>query len=52
MRYDLCTVLLNELISNLNKIKQDKKHTFRYGTLLIFLALYFLNDILGVKGKV
>lgn len=39
-RYDLCTILLNEPISNLKKIKQDKKNTFKYGTLLIFLAAY------------
>lgn len=26
-RYDLCIVLLNELISNLKKIKKDMKHT-------------------------
>lgn len=52
MRYDLCIVLLNELIRNLNKIKQDKKHTFKYVTLLIFLALYLLNEIPSVKGMV
>lgn len=39
-------------MSNLKKIKQDKKHAFKYGTLLIFLALYFLNEIPSVKGKV
>lgn len=39
MRYDLCTVVLNELMINLNKIKQDKKNTFKYGSLLICLAL-------------
>lgn len=52
LRYDLCIVFLNGLISNLMKIKQDKKHTFKYGTLLICLALYFLNEIPSVKGKV
>lgn len=51
-RYDLCTALLNELLSNLKKIKQDQKHTFKYGTLLIFQALYFLNEIPGINDKV
>lgn len=51
-RYDLCTVLLNELMSNLKKIKKDRKHTFKYGSLLICLALYFLNEIPNIKGKV
>lgn len=51
-RYDLCTTLLNELLSNLKKIKQDKKNTFKYGKLFIFLALYFLNEIPSINGKV
>lgn len=51
-RYDLCTVLLNELLSNLKKIKQDKNHTFKFGTLIICLALYFMNEIPDVQGKV
>lgn len=50
-RYDLCIVLLNESINNLKKIKHGKKHIFKFGSLLICLALYFLNKILGIKGK-
>lgn len=51
-RYDLCTVLPNDLLINLKKIKQDKKHTFKFGTLIIYLALYFMNEILDVQAKV
>lgn len=40
-RYDLCLVLLSELLSNLKKIKQDKKHVFKFGSLIVCLALYF-----------
>lgn len=43
--YDLCGVLLSELMSNMKKIKQDKKHVFKFGTLIIFLAFYFMNEI-------
>lgn len=45
--YDLCSVLLEELMINLKKIKQDKKHVFKFGSLVIYLELYFLNQILG-----
>lgn len=50
-KYDLCVVLLSKLMSNIKKIKQDKKHVFRFGSLIIWLALYFLNKILNI-GKV
>lgn len=43
--YDLCEVLMSELMSNLNKIKQDKKHVFNFGTLIVCLAFYFMNEI-------
>lgn len=43
--YDLYTMMLKELMTNLHKIKQDKKNTFRYGSFVIYLALYFLNTI-------
>lgn len=39
-RYDLCEVLLNELMSNIKKIKQDKKHVFKFGSLIICLELF------------
>lgn len=41
--YDLCSVFLEELLINLKKIKQDKKHVFKFGSLVICLALYFMN---------
>lgn len=50
-RYDLCRVLLSELIRNLKKIKKDKKHVFKFSSLIVYLALYSLNEILGI-GKV
>lgn len=50
-RYDLCGVLLSELMSNLKKIKQDKKHVFKFSSLIVCLALYFLNVIPRI-GKV
>lgn len=43
-RYDFFVVLLSELLSNLKKIKQDKKNVFKFGSLIVFLALYFLNQ--------
>lgn len=49
--YDLCSVLLEELMINLKKIKQDKNNVFKYGSLVICLALYFLNHIPGI-GRV
>lgn len=50
-RYDLYGVLLSELMRNLKKIKKDKKHVFKFGSLIVYLALYLLNEILGI-GKV
>lgn len=50
-RYDLCGVLLREIMSNLKKIKQDKKHFFKFGSLIVCLVLYLLNKILEM-GKV
>lgn len=41
----MCTFLLNELMSNTKKIKHEKKHVFKYGSFIICLALYFLNEI-------
>lgn len=48
-RYDLYGVPLSELMSNLKKIKQDKKHVFKFVSLIVCLALYFLNEILGIR---
>lgn len=45
IQYDLCTILLNELLSNLKKIKTDKKNIFKFGSLIVCLALYFMNEI-------
>lgn len=46
--YDLCGVLLSELKRNLKKIKKEKKHVFKFGTLIVCLALYFMNEIPSV----
>lgn len=43
--YDLCGVLQSELLNNLKKIKQDKKHVFKFGTLIICLYFYFMNEV-------
>lgn len=45
IQYDLCTVLLEELLNNLKKIKTDKKNVFKFDTLIIYLVLYFMNEI-------
>lgn len=39
--------MLDELLINLGNIKGEKKGTFWYGNLLVFLILYFLNDTPG-----
>lgn len=49
--YDLCGVLLSELMRNLKKIKQDNKYVFKFGTLIVYLAFYFMNEIPGI-GKI
>lgn len=49
--YDLCEVLQSELLNNLKKVKHDKKYVFKFGTLIICLYFYFMNEVLGV-GKV
>lgn len=50
-RYDLCTGLINELLSNLKKIKQEK-NTLLSMVHSLFLALYFLQEILDINGNV
>lgn len=45
----LYLALLSELLRNLKKIKQDKKHYFRFGSLIVCLALYLLNEIPGIE---
>lgn len=48
--YDLCGVMLKELMTNLQKIKKDKKNTFLYGSFIIYSIFYFLGTIPGI-GK-
>jgi len=48
--YDLCELLQNQLMNNLNKIKKDKKNTFKYGTLVLCLFFYFMNELPGMKS--
>lgn len=43
--YDLCSVMLKELMTNLQKNKKDKKNTLWYGSLIICLTFYFLNMV-------
>lgn len=47
-RYDFCVVHLSELLRN---IKKDKKHVVKFGSLIVFLALFFLNEIPSI-GKI
>lgn len=49
-KYDLCEWLRSELMINLGKIKGVKKGTFRFGNLIVFLMLYFMNE-LPSQGK-
>lgn len=37
-------------MENLTSIKKDKKNTFKYGTLILCLFFYFINDILGINN--
>lgn len=48
MQYDLCIVLLEELLRNLKKIKLDKNNVFKFGSLIVYLALYFMDEIPGI----
>lgn len=47
-KYDLCELLQSELIKILKKIKENKKHPFKYGTLLLCIFFYFKNENLRV----
>lgn len=51
VKYDLCQLMLDELMVNLEKIKGDRKGTFQYGSLFIYLLLFFLNKIPGSGRK-
>lgn len=50
VKYDLCQWIYDELILNLEKIKGEKKGTFQYGNLIVYLMVFFLNEMLG-SGK-
>jgi len=50
--YDLCQLLLNQLMENLQKIKKDKKNSFKYGGLILCLFFYFMNELPGSNGWV
>lgn len=45
--HDMCEVLWSHLMENITSIKKDKKNTFKYGTLILCLFFYFINEILG-----
>lgn len=35
-------------MKNLAKIKKDKKNTIKYGTLILCLFFFFMNEVLGI----
>lgn len=45
VHYDLCSVMLKELMTYLQKIKQDKHNTFWYGSSIICLVFYSLGIV-------
>lgn len=49
-KYDLCEFLQCELLKNI-KIKENKKQPFKYGSLLLCIFFYFMNEVPRV-GKV
>lgn len=49
-KYDLCELLWSKLMKNLTKIKQDKKNTFKYGTLILSLFFFFMNEISRIEN--
>lgn len=51
VKYDLCEWMRSELMLNLKKIKGTKKGTFRYGNLIVYLMLYFLNELPSLGKK-
>jgi len=50
--YDLCELLLSQLMENLQKIKKDKKNSFKYGGLILCLFFYFMNEMPRSSGWV
>jgi len=48
--YDLCDLLLNQLLENLQKIKKDKKNSFKYACLILCLFFYYMNELPGSSG--
>lgn len=46
-KYDLYELLWSELLKILKKIKEYKKHSFKYGTPILCLFFYFMNEVLG-----
>lgn len=49
--FDLCEVMREELMENIQKIKTSRYH-FLFGILLICLIFYFMNELPNFKGKV
>lgn len=50
-KIDVCEWLKDKLIDNLQKIKRDKKGTFRFGNLLVCLMLYLTKAVPGIGKK-
>lgn len=51
MLIDICEWLRDELLENLDKIKSDKKGTFKFGNLIVCLMLYFSKEIPNIGHK-
>lgn len=49
--YDLCSVFLEELLINLKKIKQDKKHVLRLRKDLTILEIKTIRMYYGLSTK-
>lgn len=47
----VCEWLKDELINNLGKIKKDKKGTFRFGKLLVYLMLHIKKQVPDIGNK-
>lgn len=50
-KIDICELLKDELLENLDKIKGDTRGTFKFGNLIVCLMPYFSKEILGIGHK-
>lgn len=47
-KYDLYEFLQSKLLKNLAKTKQDKRKKFKYGSLILCLFFFSMNEVMGV----